>query len=277
MSPSLCLPPSCTSEKRLGAAGAQAGEKCAYIGACKKLCLVRAAAGGCWCWRALKSLACTLHPPTPSGSFVSQKFSLPCDPPVNRDAHPSLTARSSQISPCSAGTGDRASHLGRKELTGGSEGREVGGEMGHGPLCQFPRGPADWARRCVCIAQPEQWPSTPALSLFPPGSSPIHLPWRDWSEGPLGWLLSSGCELRQLEACQTLMPVKGTCALTLLSSSDHIWGWPLARGCCCSVLKTRREPGTFQAPAAMAGAGTRQGRDVGSTMGLQSSPGLFQE
>lgn len=53
--------------------------------------------------------------------------------------------------------------------------------MGCRPPCQFPRGPADQAHRC--IAGPEQRPSTPALRLFPPASSPIHLPWTDGSEG----------------------------------------------------------------------------------------------
>lgn len=30
------------------------------------------------------------------------------------------------------------------------------------------------------------------------------------------------------------------------SSSDRVWGWPLAKGCCCRIFKTLREPGTFQ-------------------------------
>lgn len=160
----------------------------------------------------------------------------------------------------------------------GSEGREAEGEMGHGPPGWFPWGPAPQACKCLCIAQPEQWSSTPALSLFPPGSSPIHLPWKKWCEGLLSRLLSSGCKSQQPENCQRLMPVKGTRALTLLSSSDCVWGWPLAKGCCCcGVLKTHREPGTFQAPAAMAEAKTGQGRGLGSVLGLQSSPGLLWE
>lgn len=50
------------------------------------------------------------------------------------------------------------------------------------------------------------------------------------------------------------MPLgRETHALTLLSSSDHVWGWPLARGCCCCVFKTLGEPGTFQELAAIVG------------------------
>lgn len=37
--------------------------------------------------------------PTPTSSSVLQKFSLPCDPPANRDLQPCLIARNSLLSP----------------------------------------------------------------------------------------------------------------------------------------------------------------------------------
>lgn len=63
--------------------------------------------------------------------------------------------------------------------------------MGHRPPCQFPWGPADQACRCVCIVQPEQWPSTPALSLFPLGPLQSTFP-----RGIGVRVCSAGCFLR---------------------------------------------------------------------------------
>lgn len=90
------MPAPLSSGKRLVVAGAQAGNKWFYVDACKKLCLARAAARGCCCWRVLKSLRPT---PAPSNSSVSQKISLPRDPPAKRNAYPSLITRSSLLSP----------------------------------------------------------------------------------------------------------------------------------------------------------------------------------
>lgn len=104
--PSLCLPPSCTNElrKKVVTAGAQVSEKWVM---CKKLCLAS-------CWRLLvfdTPKKPSLYPLAVSSS-VSQKF---VNIPANRDAHPSLIARSSLLSLWAGGAGDRVRHIKSKE------------------------------------------------------------------------------------------------------------------------------------------------------------------
>lgn len=112
-----------------------------------------------------------------------------------------------------------------------------------------------------------------AKYLLPSWELSNHLPWKEWESAHPDALLE--VQATATGNCQRLMSLgRETCALTLLSSSDHVWGWPLARGCCCGVLKTLREPGTFQEPG---GIETGQGRNLGSVLGLQSSPGLLWE
>lgn len=80
--------------------------------------------------------------------------------------------------------------------------------MGYRPPGCSPWVPAAQACRCICIAQPEQWPGTPALSSVSLRSPPIHFSWKEWSEGLFGHLLSSGFmitatgELPKSDACE---------------------------------------------------------------------------
>lgn len=91
--------------------GARDGERWVYVRACKQLCLARVAAGSLWCLRTLKSLVST---PMPSVPLYPKSLVIP----ANWDAHSSLIARSSLLSPWAGGTGDRARHIKKKEQRG---------------------------------------------------------------------------------------------------------------------------------------------------------------